>query len=118
MLQFLTLQLPLIVPLLLAYLAGAVVSLVHLRRHTRPTLFALVACGLMFLAAASYPVVQGYIMVVAERGHWRSDAIQWCSFVAGAVRTVLHLAAFGLLLTGVFVGRGAFAVQSRQGQCV
>jgi hypothetical protein len=87
--------------MLLVYLVGVVLSVVHLKRLGEPAALALVGCGMLFLITTLFPFVQGYIISqhdrLAEMGLWMG--------VAGLVRMVLHAVAFSLLLAAIFTGR-------------
>jgi hypothetical protein len=92
--------------MMLVYLVGVVLSVVHFKRIGKPALFALAGCGTLFLIAAVFPFIQGYLLsgdngqrTIAERSLWMG--------VAGLVRMLLQAAAFALLLAAIFVDRSA-----------
>jgi xanthosine utilization system XapX-like protein len=89
--------------MLLVYLVGVVLSLVHLKRLAKPAAFALVGFGMLFLITSVFPFVQGYIAVsqlpLQEMGLWMS--------VVGIIRTLLQVTAFALLLAAIFADRSA-----------
>ena len=102
--EFIRSQFALTVPMMLVYLVGIILSVVHLKRIGKPALFALAGCGALFLIAAAFPFVQGYIMYGDDSQRTFRERALWMG-VAGFVRMLLHATAFGLLLAAIFVER-------------
>jgi hypothetical protein len=102
-LEFVRPQLLSIAPMLSVYLAGVVLSLVHLKRLARPAAFALVGFGMLFLITSVFPFVQGYIAV----SHWPIQEMTLWMSVVGIIRTLLQVTAFSLLLAAIFADRSA-----------
>jgi hypothetical protein len=94
-------------PAMLVYLAGIILSFVHLKRLAKPAAFALVGCGMLFLITSAFPFLQGYLAASRDDLHWRlQDVALWTS-VVGIVPALLYATAFSLLLAAIFAGRGA-----------
>jgi hypothetical protein len=102
-LEYVTPQLPSIAPMLLVYLVGVALSLVHLKRLARPAGFALVGFGMLFLIASVFPFLQGYFAV----SQWPLHEMRLWMSAVGIIRTMLQVTAFSLLLTAIFVDRSA-----------
>ena len=108
-LSYVTSQLPTLAPMLLIYLIGVVLSLIHLKELGQPAAFALVGCGLLFLINAVYPFVQGYLIVSRSESQWTMAQLGMWMNGLGIIRTLLHLTAFSLLLAAIFADRGTWA---------
>jgi hypothetical protein len=103
MLNYVVPQLPYIIPMLLVYLVGVVLSLLQLKRLGTPAMFALLGCGILFVSTAVFPFVQGY---VASQLFRLSEMGLWIG-VIGLVRMVFQVIGFSLILAAVFAGRRA-----------
>jgi xanthosine utilization system XapX-like protein len=108
-LEYVLTQLPYVAPMLLVYLVGVVLSLVQLKRITKPAAFALVGCGMLFLITTASPFVQGYIFASRYDRQWSDQEIGLWMGVVAIIRTLLHVTAFSLLLAAIFAGRSATA---------
>jgi hypothetical protein len=89
--------------MLLVYLVGVVLSLVHLKRMGKPGAFALVGFGMLFLITSVFPFVQGYVAVAP----WPLQQMALWMSVVGTIRTLLQVTAFSLLLAAIFADRSA-----------
>ena len=98
-------QLPHLAPALLAYFVGGVVGLAFLRRHPSPAVLVLSGCTLLFVATAAFAVVQAGLLSSAEEQGAAFGVIRERLVIAGAVRSLLYVAGFWLVLNAVFVDR-------------
>jgi hypothetical protein len=89
-------KLLMIVPVLLVWLVGAVLSLYNLKRHPKPAAFALSGC-LILLISAAFPLVQSYLkMSMQESGEGIDELREW-SRILFLIQIVLNVSGFGLL---------------------
>jgi hypothetical protein len=89
--------------MLFVYLAGVILSLVHLKRLARPAAFALAGFGMLFLIASVYPFVQGYIAV----SQWPIQEMALWMGAVSIIRSLLQVTAFSLLMAAIFADRSA-----------
>jgi membrane protein CcdC involved in cytochrome C biogenesis len=102
-LEYVTPQLPTLAPMLLVYLIGVVLSLLHFKRIAKPAAFALVGFDMLFLNNSMFPFVHGYFAV----SEWPLQEKALCMGVVVIIRTLLQVTAFSLLIVAIFVDRSA-----------
>ncbi len=92
-------------PVLLVYLVAMTLALVWWRRWPGPCALTLASTGLLLLMA----LVQPFVFFYLSRAHlelgWPDERFGWMMSANALVGSVVHAAAFGLLLTAVFIGR-------------
>lgn len=90
-------------PVLLAYLVGAVLSLVFWGRYPGPAMLTFFACLLLLLVNLGQTfLIQYFIHLPDVRAADRA----WVFTISALISSVLRAAGFGMLLTAVFIGRG------------
>jgi len=100
-------QLLLQAPALLACVAGIVVALVFWQRCPRSAMFALTGMALLLVATLAQQFLSFYIITLVRQGHWGMQQIGWLVGVNTIIWSVIRAAAYGLLLTAVFMNRKA-----------
>jgi hypothetical protein len=92
-------------PVLLAYLVGLVLALVFYQRCPRPALLTLIALALLLVTT----LVQSFLFIYSVRARddfgWNDEQFGWWLSATGLMGSVIRAAAFGLMLTAVFIGR-------------
>ena len=92
-------------PVLLVYLAGMVLALVFWRRCPRPAMLTLIGMALFLVTT----LVQSFLFIYLVRARddfgWSHEMLGWIVSASGLIGSVIRAAAFGLMLTAVFIGR-------------
>jgi hypothetical protein len=104
-LEVLTTYLPYF-PMYLAWLVGAILALVRWHRHPRVSLVMLIATALFIFGLLLQVASFAWLMHQASVGGWSSGEIAGAFGLVAVVESVLHTAAYALLLTAVFGWRG------------
>ncbi len=94
-------------PVLLVYLLGLVLPFVFWRRCPTPCLFVLVAVGLLLFVTVAHPFVTQYLIQARTEMGWTHEKLGWNFSAVAGTSSCLRAAAFGLLLTAVFLQRRA-----------
>ena len=102
--QFLT-QLLGQAPILLVYLVGMVVALVFWRRCPRPAMLTLIGMALLLVTTLVQSFLFIYFHWARDDFGWSHERLGWMLSANGLVGSVFRAAAFGLVLTAVFIGR-------------
>jgi hypothetical protein len=102
-------QLIYISPLLAAYLVGIILALLNMSRYPRASSLALVGCALMFVTSLGRMFIQSYIFTQYRSSGWTAQTYATALNTLAICANLFHVAGFGLLLGGVFAGRGAIA---------
>jgi hypothetical protein len=97
-------------PLLVAYLVGIILALVNMSRYPRASTLALVGCVLMFVTNLGRLFIQSYLFSQYRSSGWSTQTYSNALNTLGICANLVHVAGFGLLLAGVFAGRGTVAV--------
>lgn len=98
--SFLLQQMPYVLPQLLVYLIGGIVSLVYLRRYPAPATIVLIASVLLATASVSVPVAQA--LLIEQRGLSTHRNLMMLLGIGGSViRAIGH----GLVVLAAFIGR-------------
>jgi uncharacterized membrane protein len=92
-------------PVLLAYIAGFVLSLVFWRRSPRACLLALLGTTEMFLTAVVLTFVWPYVSLLGSRSGWSGEEFSRAFAVLGVIQSCLYAGGLVLLLLAVFAGR-------------
>jgi hypothetical protein len=92
-------------PILLAYLVGVILAVVFRRRCPLPARLTLAAMLLLLLSTLVQLFVFAYLMQARLDRGWSIEQSGWFMAVNGLIGTLIRVAAFGLLLTAVFIGR-------------
>src|SRR4051794_31492402 len=87
-------------PMLAAYIAGLIVSIVMMGRHRTPAVLALISMVLM-IAAMFAPVFYNQLIDLNRS----SESIRESHLVFGMITNVLRAVGMGLLIWAVFAGR-------------
>ena len=94
-------------PVLLVYLAGIVLALVHWQRYPSPARFALFASAALLVVSVAQALVYHYLLMERIERGWTAAQAGVLLAAAGFIFSLLHAAGLGLLLAGVFAGRKA-----------
>jgi hypothetical protein len=97
-------QLPYLAPMLLAYLAGILLSALKLRQLGKPAALALTGCVILLVNTAVFPFVQWYVLSARAQTGTPGNFASLMLMVSLA-RSAVHITGFGLLLAAVFAGR-------------
>ena len=103
-------QLIYISPLLAAYVVGVILALVNMSRYPRAAALALLGCALMFVTSLGRMFIQSYIFSQYRGSGWSAQTYSNALTALAICANLVHVAGFGLLLGGVFAGRGTVAV--------
>jgi hypothetical protein len=108
MLQQLVYQLP----VLLVYMAGMIFATQFLKRYRVASILTLLATGTLIFAAIGTSAAQAYL--IGSQGRTGLSAVQIGQMLSiiGIASSVLRAAAFGLLISAVFVGRDTQSPES------
>lgn len=112
--QFL-MQLPVQAPALLAYLVGMVLALVLYQRCPRPATLTFIGTGLLLITTLVQSFLFIYLFRIRDDFGWSHQQVSWMLSASGLFASVVRAAAFGLILTAVFIGRRV-GWQPRPGQ--
>jgi hypothetical protein len=92
-------------PMLLAYVAGMIVALVFRRRYPRPSRITFFAMMLFLITTLVQLFLVSYFVQASIDSGWKDEKYGPIMAATGLVGSLLRVAALGLLLTAVFMGR-------------
>jgi hypothetical protein len=98
-------------PVLLIWLVGAVLALVWWKRHSRVSLYLLLALAALFAGSLFNPAGYSASPMFAGR-YWHSGEMTLLLLFGSIVQALLNTAAWVLILLAVFSGRKAAAAAS------
>ena len=93
-------------PMYLAWLVGAILALVRWPRHPRVSLVMLSATTLFILGLLLQVAAFAWVMNQVSAGGWSAGEAGTVFGIIAVVESVLHTAAYTLLLVAVFGWRG------------
>lgn len=92
-------------PVMLVYLAAAVLALTLWKRHPLPSVLTLSAVGLMIVTSALQAVVTQHLLTASNEQGWDHQRTAMMLSGSGIIASLLRALGVGLLVAAVFVGR-------------
>lgn len=92
-------------PLLLVYLAGAIVAALMMRRNRAAALLCLVGCAVSLLTILAVTGLQGWLNGARLRADWPMARYAQAMTMVGLMGAILRPVGVALILVAVFVGR-------------
>ena len=99
----LLLSMSFIVPFLLIFSAGIILSLVNLKKMRKAAIFALIGFFLLLLNSLSDIINMTWLLFYANQSS--ADSVSSIMMIKGIVSTILSIAGFIFLLAAIFVKR-------------
>jgi hypothetical protein len=104
------------IPTLLVWIAGAVLALMHWRKHPQVSMFTLAALGIFMVLTVAGTILSVWLPVTIMRDSGDSNRLGITLAISGCIQSLIAAGAWGLILAAIFKGRPAEATSDSLSQ--
>ena len=97
------------IPTLLVWIAGAVLAIMHWRKHPQVSMFTLAALGIFLVLTIAGTILSVWLPVTIMRDSGDSSRLGITLAISGCIQSLIAAGAWGLILAAIFKGRPAEA---------